>query len=205
MRDIQWGFPGAAYLLLFVLIFSLLFWVLYEWRRRVVTAFAKKECLDKLLVRRSRLYYLIKCLFFCAAWGFATLALMQPKGAGRYLDGQKEVTEQRVVEQKEVEGETITLRRKTHDVIFLLDASASMAVTDARGDKRRLDLAKEIVDEVVSQLDGQAVALYAFTSETSAVVPVTHDYLFFRLALRRVGIHEGDVGGTDFLGALEAG
>ncbi len=94
-------------------------------------------------------------------------------------------------------------QRKAHAVVFLIDASASMEVSDARVGGSRFDQAKELVDEVISGLDGQSVAIYAFTSELTTVVPLTTDYLFARLMTRELRTNEGDVAGTDLLKALD--
>ena len=72
-----------------------------------------------------------------------------------------------------------------------------MAVVDTRVGESRLDYAKEIIDELVSQLDGEEVALYSLTSEMTLLVPPTNDYLYLRLMLHQVGYNEGDVYGTD--------
>lgn len=208
LRDLHYEWPGAAYLIFVAILIAFLMWMLYEYRRKVVLGFAEKPSLVKLLMPRSRFYYLLKSAALCAAWVCATLALMQPKGNGRYYVPEEQrqddkVLQEALVEHEEDEEQQVVLRRKAHDVIFLVDASASMLINDTRTGVTRLDYAKDIIDEVVSQLDGQTVALYAFTSEATTVVPLTMDYLFFRLMLRNIGINEGDVAGTDLVEALE--
>lgn len=207
-RDIRYDWPLASYLLLLTLFFAFLFWMLYEYRRRTLQGFAVEPTLAKLIVPRSRLYYLVNTIAILAAYSAATLALMGPKGSGSYLakegeDGRKTL-EEKLLSSAEKEGEKVQLRRKAHDLIFLLDASASMALKDTRPGKSRLEYAKEIVDEIVGALDGQAAALYAFTAEATPIVPPTNDYLFFRLMLRSVQINEGASAGTDFVEALDA-
>jgi Ca-activated chloride channel family protein len=89
-----------------------------------------------------------------------------------------------------------------HEVIFLVDTSASMRVPDGPEGKSRLEEAKDIMEDMVRQLRGQTISLYAFTSELSAVVPPTVDYLFIRLSIKELHIDEGDIGGTRFAPVL---
>lgn len=96
-----------------------------------------------------------------------------------------------------------SLRRLAHDVILLIDCSASMTVPDCRLGQSRLDFAKEIADEIIAGLTGHTVALYGFTSGLTTVVPSTFDYFYSRLMLKRIAINEGDVAGTDLMEALE--
>ncbi|MCH9633964.1 MAG: hypothetical protein S4CHLAM7_06980 [Chlamydiae bacterium] len=116
-------------------------------------------------------------------------------------DAKKETLEEALVDNDQ--DEKVIMRRRASDVIFLVDASASMEIKDTRIKTSRLDFAKEIIEEVVSKLDGQNVALYAFTSEVTPIVPPTLDYFFTRMLLRSIKINEGDVAGTDLLEALE--
>ena len=90
-----------------------------------------------------------------------------------------------------------------HEVIFLIDSSASMTVPDGRLGQKRLDNAKDIADDVMSHLQGQSGSLYAFTSAVSKLSPPSMDYLFMRLMLRNMTINEGDSSGTDLKAALQ--
>ena len=85
----------------------------------------------------------------------------------------------------------------------MLDTSASMSVEDTRQKNTRLEVAKEIIDEMVQKLDGQNVALYSFTSALTPIVPLTLDYLFTRLMLQDVHLNYGEVAGTDLFESLE--
>ncbi len=144
-----------------------------------------------------------RLILLCLAWVAATVALMEPKGNGRRLtEEEREVAGQELIAEsgEKVMGRT---RRPAHDILFLLDASASMGAKDTRGGMSRLCVAKEIIDEVSSGLDGQSAALYAFTSELTPLVPPTLDYLYLRLFARRAELNEGDVAGTDLTEALD--
>ena len=187
-QDLHYGFPGAVSLLFFILVFLALSWTLFQYRTQKRSSFASQET----LIPRLTSIYWLKILGLCVAWLLLVLAFMQPMGNGHYISGLGKP-----------KGEKSELRRKAHEIIFLLDASASMEISDTRTQQSRLDYAKEIIDEMVSQLTGQTVSLYAFTSEVSKVVPPTMDYLFTRIMNRQIQVNEGDIPGTNISAALE--
>lgn len=191
-QDLHYEFPGAVSLLFFIIVLLALFWGLFQYRTQRLSSFAPPETLSHSLIPRLASIYWLKTLGICVAWLLLVLAFMQPMGNGHYLSGLEKP-----------KGEKTELRRKAHEIIFLLDASASMGIADTRTQQSRLDNAKEIIDDIVSQLTGQTVSLYAFTSEVSKVVPPTLDYLFTRIMTRQVKINEGDVPGTDINEALK--
>lgn len=190
--DIVYDFPSAAYLLFLIPLFLVLFWLFYQYRLKVLSGYAAKQKLNELLIPRRRGYDWIRAFALCIAWIGLCLALMQPKGNPRYPE---ELTPK--------EQNANVLRLQPHEVIFLIDASASMSVTDGRLEQSRLENAKEIADQVISKLQGQSGSLYAFTSEVSKLSPPSMDYLFMRLMLRNININEGDVSGTDIKSALQ--
>lgn len=202
MKDIYFANPkGLYFLLLTVGIVGLLFYSLSA-RKKSLKAFATESSLESLLFLEKRT--LFRYMILCSVWFFATLALMQPerKHPLRYQStAQREVVEEKLVDNKD--HEKILVRRRACDVILMLDTSASMRVEDTRQRLSRLDCAKEVIDEIISGLDGQNVALYSFTSALTPVVPPTLDYFFTRLMLKDVHINYGDVAGTDLFEALD--
>jgi Ca-activated chloride channel homolog len=196
--DLHYAFPEAFYLFPVGILLVFFFWSLIRYRNAFLERFFGPEVIPDILVPRSRYHRLGKPVSCFAVWMFAMLALMQPKGNGRYPleSGLQEG------ERGEDRKQEAVVRRKAHDVIFLVDASASMSVRDTRIGVTRLEYAKEIVDEIVSRMKGESVALYAYTSDTTRLSPPTMDYLFVRLVLRDVVINEGDLAGTNILEAL---
>jgi len=188
------AYPQAAYLVILLIPFFFLFLYLSIYRKTVFQKLASQNLLDTILYRRPTFNYWRKCFLLSLAWVLATFALMDPKGNARYPESiEKE-------EKKEKQG--VNLKRKSHEIIFLVDTSASMAVKDARNGQSRLDYAKEILDETIRRLNGESVSLYVFTSETNKQVPSTLDYIFTRLVLRNTGINEGGAGGTNLHDAI---
>lgn len=197
-NDLKYHFPYALYCVLAAPFILILFMRLQGYRRKTVGLFAEKELLASVLMPRASYNFWTKTAAYCFAWVFATLALMQPKGNGRYP---LEEGSQTAASVRGEEKEAI-VQRKAHDVVFLLDASGSMETMDTRTGAARLAFAKEIVDEAISRLRGESVALYAFTSDTTKLSPPTMDYVFVRLMLRDMRINEGDLFGTNLLEAV---
>jgi Ca-activated chloride channel family protein len=192
-RSIHYGLPEAALLIFIVLLLFAAFIMLYRYRQKCLSSLADPRILTYIQEPRQPIYFWIKSLFFCAAWIFGVLALMEPKGNGRYPQSPYEQADN---------SKPQTLRQVAQDVIFLIDASASMFAEDTPTKKSRLDESKEIAEEIISRLRGQNVTLFAFTSSTMQLVPLTTDYLFSRLILRQLSINEGETAGTDILQAL---
>lgn len=191
--------PEVIYLFALVPLFIFLFVLLFRFRRKALERFASQEMLSKALFFPSKRNRIFQIMCLLCAWIFTIFALMQPKGHASYVE------EQRLFPSpasREPEHMTFSLKRKAHDVMFLIDASASMGATDTRIGKSRLEYGKEIVDHIISQLQGESVALYAFTSEVIPLVSATPDYLFLRMMLDRLNINEGNTSGTDFLKTL---
>lgn len=191
MRDLVFEFPQAAYLLLlFFAIIGLQLLLHYD-RQRRVQIYAASNLLPYLLIPRSNLISFFKIGGWGLVWILACLALMSPEGNVRYLP----ITN--------LSTKNIETAANTHQVIFLVDTSASMSVPDGSNGQTRLSEAKEIMQDIMSQLKGSNVSVDAFTSVLTAVVPPTLDYLFTRLMINELHVDEGDVGGTRFAPVLE--
>lgn len=194
-RSIQFDWSYASILLLAVLPILWGFFYLYTYRKERLDAYASEQIRDVVVQERIPTVFWIKTFLFSLAWICGVIALMQPKGNERYINpGTQEISKSL---QKGV------MRQKMHTVIFLIDASASMAIIDAYGGKTREAVAKDIADDIISKLKGESVALYAFTAAAIQIVPSTMDYLFTRLMLRQIEINEGETAGTDIKNILE--
>lgn len=162
-------------------------------RNKVLSTYTSTKLLSHLLMPRSHLLRWTKGIMWAMIWILICLALMQPYGNVRYpsLSNQSP-------------SKTVTAQIIPREIIFLIDTSASMAIQDESEEQTRLEIAKEISKDVISQLQGQAISLFAFTSQLTNVVPPTLDYLFFRLSLGDLHINQGDIGGTAFAPILTA-
>ncbi len=202
------AFPEASYLFIALFVILALFLSLQAFRKKQREKFADAQSLTILLSKQPRWKNLTHCFLLLFIWSCACLALMQPRANPRFLpqgdDESSSLILNELVTESDEEKESLVKRFQAHDVIFLVDTSASMDVRDMRNGGSRLDYAKEIIDETTSLLKGPTVSLFAFTSQLTPLVPSTSDYLFLRMLLRRMNINEGDVAGTDLVEALES-
>ncbi|KAF3361948.1 hypothetical protein PHSC3_001506 [Chlamydiales bacterium STE3] len=182
-RDLTFLHPEFASLFLALPFFGLLF-IFSERKRKQSLRKLSAFSLDQIAILPTTQYLLFKMLCFWVFWIFASLALMRPVGNEHYVN-------------KNVKA------LSSQDVIFLIDSSASMAVTDTATNVSRFAYAKEIVDLVIQRLKGNDIMLVTFANGTSLVAPQTHDALFLRIRLKDLQMNEDGISpGTDYKSAL---
>lgn len=189
MRDLTFANPHFSLILPFIFFILALQLALYRYRKTQIQLFTSEKLLPALLIPRSTIQTGLKITGLAFIWFFAVMALMGPRGNLRYSPS--------------ANHEIIEKQAETFEILFLIDTSASMNVPDGKNGQTRLNQAKEIMDDVVSQQKGMTIAIDAMTSELTHVVPPTQDYLFVRLMIQQLAINEGDVGGTRFEPVLE--
>ena len=194
--DFHYANPKAIELLLIIIPFIFILKYFDTRNRKRLNIFFAPHSQKKMIPSYSKKRDHWKSITLILASIFITIALMGPRGAGHEINS--------IVKKNPTNNNQYKLRRKIHDVIFLLDSSASMSAIDTRTKESRLEYAKEIIDEIARNLRGQNVALYAFTSDVTTLVPLTPDVLYLRLLLENTTINEGDVAGTDLLNAFES-
>lgn len=189
-RSLQYDWGSAVGLVLIVIFIAWTFNKLYQFREKQLNYFADNRLLNIITVKREPAVFWTKVTLCCLVWLLAIFALMQPKGNERYaaIDSSEQV----------ISSGKKLVRKKTHQVILLIDTSASMGVSDLSGGTTRLAFAKEIADQVVSRLKGENISLLSFTASTTDIVPSTTNYFFTRLMINQLTINEGDTPGTDF-------
>lgn len=188
-RSISYDWPNGAFLLLLTFPIVWLFYLLYRYREKKLDAFADRDIRNLLIEKRLPVVFWTKVGLCSIIWIGGVLALMQPKGNERYTIGP-------------MSQESTKPHTPLQQVIILMDASASMSVNDSWNHRTRFDVEKEIVDTIISDLQGEQVALLAFTSATLPIVPLTNDYLFTRMMTTQLEINEGETAGTDIRQAL---
>lgn len=202
MKEIYFANPNALYFLfLTVLIVTLLAYSLVQ-RKKALRNFAETESLEGLLFLEKRT--ILRYIIIATVWLLGAIALMQPEQIQKnhnIANNEREIIDERLADN--LNQDKVLVRRRACDVIFALDTSASMKVKDTRQQTCRLDFAKEVVDEIISGLDGQNVVLYSFTSALTSVSPSTLDYFFTRIMLKDMDINYGDIAGTDLFETLD--
>jgi Ca-activated chloride channel homolog len=203
---LEWGHPSVALFFTLPFLFIILIWYWLRERELRITAFLHSNYLGVLFEGFSFKKEWFRQSFFLLAFFFSIFALIDPKvpkDSSGTSEDIKNVTSQDIVESEEKNIQEVVRKKKAHDIIFLLDASASMSVSDMRSNMSRFEFAKEVIDETVRLSKGENVALYTFTSEVTPSVPLTLDTLYLRLLLPHVKINEGDVAGTDFFALID--
>jgi Ca-activated chloride channel family protein len=173
-----------------IILLVLLYAMLFRYKRQNEALF-----LPGLIEGDASSLYWLKAWLLCGCWICATVALMQPVGNGHYLEGKVAA---------DGPSERGKFKRKAHDVIFLIDVSASMTVKDTRLKTSRLEQAKDIADQIMATFNGESAALYAFTSEVDKLSPLTPDAFFVRMMLQNTEINQGGIPGTDLFAALSS-
>ena len=189
--DFSFYFPWAIvflFLLLPILGGQIALW---RYRQAKISTYTSPTLFPFLLSPRSFSLTWMKNIGWLLIWIFTCIALMGPFGNRRYPSLQA------------ASQDTLS-PSLPHEVIFLVDISASMGVADAKDGKTRLEEAKELMQLILHSFQGQMVSLYAFTSILTPLVPATLDYLFVRLAVHDLHLDEGDIGGTQFRPVLHA-
>lgn len=187
-RSILYNSPDNILWLCAVPLFLIGFTLLYRYRQQHLNNFASAETLELIVTQRTGYSYVLKSGLFLLAWFCAVLAIMEPKGNGRYA-----------VDSANPAERASSGKIPMHDLIFLVDVSASMNVQDGYGGRTRLEYAKGVVENLIGTLKGESVSLYAFTSTLMQIVPITNDYLFTRLMARQLQLNEGETKGTNLL------
>lgn len=178
--DFHFESPGllAVAALVAVAAFGALRWTE---RRRVkgLAAFAAERLLGRLTAGYSTARRLSKDLALTAAIALIGVALAGPRWG-------VEVTEQRAT---------------TEDVVFVLDVSKSMLVSDMR--PNRLARAKASIANFVRRKGTGSVGLVAFSGQAFLQCPLTRDYDAFFRTLDETDTASIQVPGTDLGRALE--
>lgn len=187
---------AAAWLMLAAPVFLWLFWQLTRQREGVLKDFLGTVLHKRLTVARSSKNYQGRAGCLVLAWLLGTLSLMQPEYQ-RVREPQtfSEQIETSKGREAPMEG---AIQRKPMDVIFLLDASASMNVVDTPTGQTRLEFAKDLIADTITRLTGDNIGLDVFTTEVKQLVPPTLDHLYLRMLLRDVHVNETRTPGTDF-------
>lgn len=190
MDEIIFRFPFYTFTSLGVCLLICMFWYINAYRKKY-SHLLVQDNLNRLLVPRDYYISRLKQMGWILIWIVGCLALMDPISNIHYP----------FVSSNQVK---INANKSLpYEIIFLIDTSASMGVKDASDEKSRLQIAQNIAEDILRQLEGETVSLYAFTSVLTPLVPPTLDYLFVRLAIKEVHLNEGEVGGTDFVKVLK--
>lgn len=173
---------GNIYYLL--LIFFIPFLVLFYYRalklkETKLVKFLSPEVLKKVLPYNWKSFFIKKAIFINLSILFMILALAQPKYGFR-------------------EEEVI---KKGSEIVVAVDLSKSMKATDIKPD--RLSRAKMKLNDFLRILQGDKIALVAFSGTAFLQCPLTLDYEAFQVFLEYLDTDLIPVGGTSIGNALD--
>jgi Ca-activated chloride channel family protein len=155
-----------------------LIWLGFRLKDRALRAFARVESLRHIAASSSRPRQVTKAALLVAALVCVVLALMRPQGAPR----------------------EVAITKRGRDIVFLLDVSRSMLARDLQ--PSRLERAKLAIEEMLDVMEGDRVSLIVFAGNWALKCPLTHDYHFFKMALRSASPDDVGRGGTDLGDAI---
>ncbi|MEN8153853.1 MAG: VWA domain-containing protein [Acidobacteriota bacterium] len=166
--------PWAFFLLLILIPF--IFVVIYNFKkkRRIINSFFSDKAYKDLSERSGREIDFFKASLLILSFLFLIIALAGPQWGKRF--------------------ENVNI--KGVEMIFLLDASFSMNAEDLK--PNRLEVAKELINTIVSSLETDYVGLINFAGKAYIQCPLTIDYSAFTLLLNATEISPDEEQGTDF-------
>lgn len=166
--------PQAFYLLALLVPFLLLIFLNYRKKKKLLRTFLSENAVSKLGRRSGREIDFFKAALMCLALVFFIGALAGPQWG-------------EVLEEVDIKG---------IEMIFLLDTSNSMNAEDLK--PNRLEVAKQLIKNVVDQFDTDYVGLINFAGSAYVQCPLTVDYEAFKLLTEASVISPDEEQGTDF-------
>ncbi len=180
MQDVIINHPAYANLLWIVIAVAAVIATGFALRRRALAQFVSSKLRGLLVPTVSQRKRRVKAVLAVAALALVVLALLDIRWGRQW----------REVPQSGVE------------VMFVLDVSRSMLADDAS--PTRLDRAKQYIQDVIDQLDGDRVGLFVFAGQPRQKVPLTSNYHDFHLTLSEAGPHSAARGGSRLGDAIRA-
>jgi len=167
------------YFLFIIPVLVLLFVLLQFWKKRTQKKFADLVLLKKLTPNKSKFKSTLKLLFFLLGLAFLILGLVNPK-IGTKLE---------------------TVKREGVDIVFAVDVSKSMLAEDIA--PNRLEKAKRLVSEIISQLASDRIGIIAYAGQAYPQLPITTDYGAAKMFLQNMNTEMLTSQGTAINEAIE--
>lgn len=160
-------------------VFSLLFALIFWWKKRALEQFASAAMLGYLAPQRSTGKPVLKFLLFRWAVFFLTIALINPKLGTKMAEAKQEGI----------------------DMMIAIDVSRSMLAEDIK--PNRLERAKRGISQMIDKLYGDRVGIIVFAGDAYVQLPITNDYSAARMFLKTINTEIVPVQGTSIGAAID--
>lgn len=167
------------YALLIIPVIVVIFIIGLYRRKKKLNAFASQDIQNVLMPMASYSRIILKFIISMLALGFLIIALAGPRIGSRL---------------KEVE-------KRGREIIIALDVSNSMLAEDIK--PNRLEKAKESLNRLLNEMEGDKIGLIVFAGDAYTQIPVTTDYGAARLFLNSVSTEMVSKQGTSISSAIE--
>jgi Ca-activated chloride channel homolog len=175
----RWGFQQGLWFLLLVPVLVLFFIWAFRQKRKSLERFGRWALVERLARSVSRKRLVLKAGLLVSAVAFLTLALARPQ-LGTKLE---------------------TVKREGQDIVIALDVSLSMKAQDIQ--PTRLDKAKHEIASLIDKLQGDRIALVAFSGKAFVQCPLTLDYGAVKMFLETLDTDLIPVPGTAVTEAIQ--
>ncbi|PKB42848.1 Ca-activated chloride channel family protein [Cellulophaga sp. RHA19] len=167
------------YLLFIIPVMVVIFVLLLIWKKRAQKKFADLHLFKRLTPTKSSFKSILKFIVFILGLALLIVGLANPK-IGTKLE---------------------TVKREGVDIVFAVDVSKSMLAEDIA--PSRLDKAKRIVSEIISQLGSDRIGIIAYAGQAYPQLPITTDYGAAKMFLQGLNTNMLSSQGTAINQALD--
>ena len=171
--------PIYFYLLSTILVFTVIFLMVFLWKKHTQKKFAHDIALKKITPDRSFFKSWFKLIILLLAITSLVIALVNPKIGTKI--------------------ETIT--REGVDVVFALDVSKSMLAEDIA--PNRIDKSKQLITQIINSLGGDRVGIIGYAGSAFPQVPITTDFSTTKLFLNSMNTDMVSSQGTAITEAIK--
>ncbi|MEY2702238.1 MAG: BatB protein [Bacteroidota bacterium] len=173
--------PLYFLLLLLIPLFVVVRHYYLNWQRKKQLEFGNPIALQKIVKFSTVNHEQFRFILFLTILFFSILALVNPK----FGTEKNSITAQGV------------------EVVFALDVSKSMLCKDVS--PNRLERAKQIISQLVDQLDAERMGMVAYAGNAYPVLPMTTDYALAKMYLQTINTDLISSQGTAINTALKTG
>ncbi|MDO4728301.1 MAG: VWA domain-containing protein [Bacteroidota bacterium] len=169
------------YILAILPVLLLIYWLYAIWKKNKQKQFAEKSLLNRLAPEQSPRKNMLKFVILVFVILFLVISLVNPR----------------------IGTKTKTVDTEGVDVVFAIDVSKSMLVRDVA--PNRLDKAKQIVYQIMNQLQSDRIGLIVYAGSAAPLLPMTSDYGMAKMILSNTDTNMLSSQGTAIAQAIELG